>query len=114
MTPARRTAGPRPQSRTNPTLQRLIWHEIQRAGSRDWSTREIGDATGVTLSSVQQYVVALQRGRFVRLVTAVQRTQDGSIPARWVRRSSHVEPPIVTWKNRTARPQGVKTPATPR
>ena len=109
--PARRTPGPRPRARSTPGQQGLIWREIQRCGPRDWSTRQIADETGVPIQTVQQYVVALSRGGFVRRISEAERTQAGAVPARWVRRSRHAEPPIVTWRTRTARPQGEKTPA---
>jgi hypothetical protein len=109
--PARRSKGPRPRARSSAVQQAAIWQRI--TAEQEWDCPGIAVATGVPLSTVQHYVVALERGGYVRRVSPMKQTQAGGEPIRWrTHRKSRrlVDPPIVTEATRAARPQGEPTP----
>ncbi|MEQ1696984.1 MAG: replication/maintenance protein RepL [Hyphomicrobiaceae bacterium] len=111
MKPARRTKGPRPRARSTSRQQAAIWAHV--TATQEWTTRAVHEATGVPLSTVQQYVVALERGAFVKRIRRGAATQTGAEPdiwrTHWTARKL-AEPPLVTYASRTARHQGVPTP----
>ena len=93
--PARRTLGPRPRARSSSVQQAAIWAHITAA--REWTCPGVAEATGAPVSTVQHYVVALERGGHVRRVATAKATQAGAEPTVW---STHwrsrriTEPPI--------------------
>lgn len=111
MKPARRTKGPRPRARSTSVQQAAIWAAI--GAVQQWTIPEIAGTTGCPRSTVTHYVAALVRAGYVTVIEPPVATQGGATPAlhrsHWrVKRTS--APPIVTWRTRTARPQGEPTP----
>jgi DNA-binding IclR family transcriptional regulator len=71
----------------------------------DWTVPQFAEALGIPRSTVLQYVLALERGGFVKRIREPEKTQAGTLPATWRRSARHTKPPMVSDATGIARAQ---------
>lgn len=95
------------KKRNTSRRQSAMWAVI-RAHGGSWTARGIAEAADAPLSTAHQYVVALRRAGFVRLVKPRDGGKGHGAAPAWYAARRKAKPeaaPIVTWATRTARQQ---------